>query len=119
MASQYRLRLSCATAVQLKQPLGRLRKWSTEVMEHRESDQPRVHLLSGILVGGAANAATHLLRGLKVGPEITSAAGFHRLLSSFVCPEFGNMPRAPHSNKPAHRGTGINTTMPEPLKLST
>ena len=55
-------------------------------MEPRESEQPRVHLLSGILVGGAANAAKHLLRGLtnqgleaqlyypaslKVGPETT------------------------------------------------
>jgi len=39
-------------------------------MEHRESEQPRVHLLSGILAGGAANAAKHLLRGLnKQGVE--------------------------------------------------
>ena len=32
--------------------------------EHDKSDQPRIHLLSGILAGGAANGATHLQQGL-------------------------------------------------------
>ena len=29
------------------------------------SDEPRIHLLSGLLAGGAANGATHLQHGLR------------------------------------------------------
>ena len=32
--------------------------------EHNVSDQPRIHLLSGILAGGTAKGATHLQHGL-------------------------------------------------------
>ena len=33
--------------------------------EYEVSDKPRIHLLSGILAGGAANGATHLQQGLR------------------------------------------------------
>ena len=54
--------------------------WESDVTEHDVSDEPRIHLLSEILAGGAANGATHLQHGLReagMNPSLHDPAGLN------------------------------------------